>query len=81
MKCKEPGCNGEINENITVHLRVGCSVTAVQPAHPCSLCGRLYWDDGSLVYNRPGYRVFLEGSHIIHRDDDNQLVACDFSKV
>lgn len=69
MKCKEKGCNGVVNEEVLVPLRIGCSSSSIDISHPCGICGRLYWGNGNPVFNRPGDKAFWINKEIIHKPD------------
>jgi uncharacterized protein with PIN domain len=63
MKCKEKDCCGEININDEVSLQTGCENVSRTPvfstAYPCKKCGRLYWKDGTPIFNKNGKKAFL----------------------
>jgi hypothetical protein len=73
MVCKETKCDGEIDASVKVYLQTSCHSSSL--AHPCGKCGRVHWPQGEAVFNRPGNKVFLENGVVVHRDDNNQLVA------
>lgn len=77
MKCTERDCNGQIDQEIAVQLRVGCD--SFNTAHPCTVCGKLCWPDGSSVSNRQGHATFLakDGVRIENRDK-NGVVQSSF---
>ena len=57
MKCRDRRCRvGKINKRRPVVFRMGRFSSV---AHPCSICGRLHWEDGSPVRNHFGHRSFL----------------------
>lgn len=58
MKCKEKGCEGEINGAMPVILQTSCASSAV--AFPCDKCNRLHWPSGDAVFNRSGERAFRD---------------------
>lgn len=70
MKCKERGCDGEIDLSQPISLQTGCGGcrgAQLQLAYPCKVCGRLHWGDGSKVFNRRKQRAFFENSSVVHR--------------
>lgn len=64
MRCKETGCDGEVDLTTPVTLQVGCR--SVDHAYPCSRCGRLHWNDGSAVQNRAGQKAFLRDGKVVN---------------
>ncbi len=65
--CVEKDCNGTVNTKTIVTVKTGC--LSYSTCHPCSICGRLHWKDGTGVFNRPGDRAFLdEHDRIIHKE-------------
>lgn len=85
VKCKEEGCKGVIDRNITVDLQTGCcmGMPFTTPAHPCNDCGRLYWgekhhfDKDSPVEYYDDLKVFRnpKDGKIILKDKKNQFVS------
>jgi hypothetical protein len=72
MKCKQDGCKGEIGK-ANISLRVGCGGCGYKNsdyAHFCNVCGRLYWIDGSPIFNKRGLGAFLKNGVIIHKEKD-----------
>jgi len=74
MKCKESGCEGEVNlTGESLPMRTGCH--SFNEGFPCQKCGRIYWDDGEPVENRQGNGCFLEGDYVIHKDKNGEEVS------
>lgn len=65
MKCKEKGCNGEIDNKKLKTLSFGCCGTL--DTFPCNRCGRLHNKDGEVVNFEGGDRVFLIKGDIVTR--------------
>ncbi|MFA5432123.1 MAG: hypothetical protein WC319_04525 [Candidatus Paceibacterota bacterium] len=71
MKCKEKGCEGEIDEQSTISLIIGCGgcgQCSLDKAHPCEQCGRLYWMSGNPVFTRSGEKAFFVDNAIINKE-------------
>ncbi|MCF7835923.1 MAG: hypothetical protein K9M15_02260 [Candidatus Marinimicrobia bacterium] len=73
--CRNCNCDGEIDVNKKILLRVGCSVSEI--AFSCSKCGALYFAEGHginrkffFAENRAEQRAFLVDGRVEHRDKD-----------
>jgi len=60
MKCED--CNGEVNEEIPITLKTGCSGATL--AYPCSDCERLHYSYGSSVLSQGGKKVYYKNGEI-----------------
>jgi hypothetical protein len=66
-------CSGSIKKENPIALRTGCSGSAC--AYPCNSCGRLHWEDGTAVFNRPGNKAYLQNGEIIHKDNEGNVIT------
>jgi len=68
MKCKEEGCDGEIDEGKPIPVatgRKGCAI--LKDVSPCDKCGRLYFEDGCPAFNGEHEKAFLVDGKIVFR--------------
>jgi hypothetical protein len=68
--CSGQNCQGQISidQNHSVPLPKGCASLAL--AFPCSLCGRLHWEDGDPVIHRADNRyAYLIDGLIKHKGE------------
>lgn len=77
--CTENGCNGKIYEQSPVAVMTSCSTMSraicnnscpgIYPknAYPCKKCGRLYWEDGTPIFNEKREKSFFENGNVISR--------------
>ncbi len=73
--CSMHGCGGDIDENVFVWLRNGCS--SVIRAYPCKKCNRLHFACGALVFSRRGDPVYL-GRNVCQTLEDTHLLVFRF---
>ncbi|MDD4761974.1 MAG: hypothetical protein PHZ25_03070 [Candidatus Pacebacteria bacterium] len=73
MKCKEINCSGEIDESVSVPMRIGCF--SFDFGFACSVCGRIYWKDGTSVKNRQGNDCFLQGDEVVCKNKERVEIS------
>jgi len=76
MKCKEPGCPGEIDFRRSVLRLYGPGNRFKQHLYLCDVrsCGRLHDTHGHLVNGPKQERIFVRGSKVIFLDDQGHPV-------
>jgi len=70
MKCTENSCTGEIDLEQNVQVRTGCMSSTI--VHPCGVCGRLHWKEGSGVQNRAGHKAFFKNGYLVNVDENGK---------
>lgn len=65
-KCKNEGCDGQINRDVVVRIQTGCA--SYTPVSPCGKCGLLHDSQGDDFRNRATRkRPFLINGEIVHK--------------
>ncbi|MFA5652034.1 MAG: hypothetical protein WC933_01600 [Candidatus Paceibacterota bacterium] len=65
-ECKEVFCKGKIDKKKSVSVMTGCM--SMTSTYPCDECGRLHWDNGRPIFNKPGQKAFLtKTGEIMHK--------------
>ena len=66
--CRNANCaDGIVDKDCSVPVQVGCE--SFNNANPCTKCGRLHWEDNTLVFNRSGHKAFFKTGELYNIDD------------
>jgi hypothetical protein len=73
MKCKEMGCNGDVDMTKSV-IELKTGPFSSSRTYACNVCGRLHFYYGYLVQRRDECCVFFIDGKLVHKNQDSKII-------